>query len=132
MGLVMAVDEPLKLFLLTTKADQPTIWLVMEKKSRPSFTATEVGTLLEELRADFRLFGEKLEGVEEKLTGRIEGVEEKLTDRIEGVEEKLTDRIDGIAANQAKTLEEITAIRIRLTRIETNFEKRLAALETAK
>jgi hypothetical protein len=86
------------------------ILLVMNDKKPKNFTPREVAVLVEELRSEFRHVSEGLRGLEEKLTNRI----------------------DGIAANQAKTLEEITDIKIRLTRIETNFEKRLAALEAAK
>ena len=79
-----------------------------KKTTKTFFTPTEVGTLIERLEGNFKLFGEKLDSLEENLTARI----------------------DGIAANQARTLERITAIEIRLTMVEerlTSVEERLTS-----
>ena len=56
------------------------------------FTASQVGTLIERLEGNFKVFSEKLDSLETK--------------------------VDGIAVNQARTLERITTIELKIISIE--------------
>jgi hypothetical protein len=50
--------------------------------------------VVEELRSHFKVFGERLDGVEQRLDARIDGLEQRLDARIDGLEERLDTRID--------------------------------------
>jgi hypothetical protein len=59
--------------------------------------------VVEELRSHFKVFGERLDGVEQRLDTRIDGVgqrldglEQRLDARIDGLEQRLDARIDGL------------------------------------
>jgi hypothetical protein len=52
--------------------------------------------VVEELRSHFKVFGERLEGVEQRLDTRIDGLEQRLDARIDGLEQRLDARIDGL------------------------------------
>jgi len=81
-------------------------------------TAREVAVLIEDLKSQFRIFGEQLKAVENRLS----------------------DKIEGITSNQAKTLERITSLEITARKMQTDIadikdtfkthDKRIAHLET--
>lgn len=66
-----SIREEARLKLLLTEAELYSIMFgAMKnglKKSKTAFTATEVGVLIEELRSQFRAFGEKLSAVSNKV-----------------------------------------------------------------
>ena len=64
-----------------------------DTKDKTTMTAREVAVLIEDLRSQFRVFGEGLTGLREK--------------------------VDSIANALANVIERITAIELRLTRLET-------------
>ena len=85
-------------------------------KDKTTMTTREVAVLIEDLRSQFRIFGEQLKAVENRLENKIEGV----------------------ATNQAATLERITSLEITarkiqadIVEIKTDFGKRLTHLETS-
>lgn len=96
--------------------------------------AREVAVLIEDLRSQFRIFGEKLEALEDKFNGRLDNVDGKL--------ENLETKVDGIATNQARTLERVTSLEITVRNIQTDIaeikenlkdhSKRLTHMETVK
>ncbi|MBU0897493.1 MAG: hypothetical protein KKB76_07735, partial [Candidatus Omnitrophica bacterium] len=73
-----------------------------KKTPKTNFTAREVTVILEDIRSQFRAFGEGLKA--------------------------LSTKVDGIAANQARTLEKVTALeigqRLLIKRVEA-LEKRV-------
>ncbi len=76
------------------------------RTSKTTFTATEVGAILEDLRSQFHTFGETLTS--------------------------LVQKVDNIEAQVALHTEQITGINLRLTSIEsrlTNVEDRLDKIE---
>ena len=78
----------------------------VSKSLKDSFTPSQVGALIESFKSDFRLFGKKLESLENK--------------------------VDGIAVNQTLTLERITALeigQIRLLKKVDVLDKRVVAIE---
>ncbi len=87
-------------------------------QDKTTMTTREVAVLIEDLRSQFRIFGEQLKAVEARLEGKIEG----------------------ISANQAKTLEKITSLEITVRKIQTDIadikdtfkthDKRISHLET--
>ena len=86
------------------------------KKPKSTFTATEVGAIVEDLRSQFRAFGDELKSI--------------------------TRRIEGIETTVARTWEKITEIDLRLIRVEKDIaeikttlkghSERLAHLEVIK
>lgn len=46
----------------------------MAKKTKKNYTSTEVGTILEEVRSDFKVFGESLGNVERRGNATFEAV----------------------------------------------------------
>ena len=90
-------------------------------------TTQEVAVLIEDLRSQFRIFGEQLKAVETRLDNKID---------------KLDGKIEGIATNQARTLERVTSLEITARKIQSDISEiketlkdhsgRLAHLETAK
>lgn len=84
-------------------------------------TATEVGVLIEDLRSQFRIFGEKLDALESKYDSKFETLESK----VGGLENK----IDGIAANQARTLERVTSLEITARKIQSDVTEIKEALK---
>ena len=91
-----------------------------DTKDKSMMTAREVAVLIEDLRSQFRIFGEQLNAVENRLENKI----------------------GGIAANQAKTLERVTLLEITARKIQTDIteiketfkthDKRLTHLEALK
>jgi chromosome segregation ATPase len=67
------------------------------KPKSKSFTPAQVGALIESFKADFRIFGEKLKSLDEK--------------------------VESIAKNQAYTLERITTIELKIVSIEERLKK---------
>ena len=103
------------------------------KKSKTAFTATEVGVLIEGLRSQFRVFGEKLKTLEDKIDTTM-GMVAKNTEDItflkitgEGSKYELT-KINGklaqIESRLAKVEEDMGVFR-------SDFGKRLTALEVS-
>ena len=70
-------------------------------------TQTKVGALIEDLRSQFRIFGDGLKMLDEKLTSKI----------------------DGIATNQAKTLERVTSLEITVRKIQADISEIKTTLE---
>ena len=96
-------------------------------KDKTTMPAREVAVLIEDLRSQFRIFGEQLKAVEERLGSRIE---------------RLENRVEGVATNQARTLERITSLEITSRKMQVdiaeiketfkNHDKRIAHLEAVK
>jgi hypothetical protein len=119
-ALVSAKALATELFSLLTKClFWAMIGVAMKKNNslKPEkFSAREVAVLLEDLRGQFKAFGEGLEA--------------------------LRDDVGGIKVNQAKTLERVTMLEITVRKIQSDVaeikesikgqDKRLATLETAK
>jgi septal ring factor EnvC (AmiA/AmiB activator) len=76
-------------------------------KNKAAMTQTEVGALIEDLRSQFRIFGDGLKMLDEKLTSKI----------------------DGIATNQAKTLERVTSLEITVRKIQADISEIKTTLE---
>jgi DNA repair exonuclease SbcCD ATPase subunit len=73
--------------------------------------------------------GQKVDGVESKLSKRIDGVESKLSKRIDGVESKLSKRIDGV---ESKLSGRIGGVESRLDGVESRLggvESRLGGIQ---
>jgi chromosome segregation ATPase len=49
-----------------------------------------------ELKVDFRRLNDKIDALDEKLTGKIDALDEKLTGKIDALDEKLTGKIDAL------------------------------------
>jgi peptidoglycan hydrolase CwlO-like protein len=82
-------------------------------KNKTTMTAGEVAILVEDLKSQFRVFGEELK--------------------------TLNSKVDGVATNQAETLERVTLLEITsrkiqadIAEIKTDFGKRLTHLEAVK
>ena len=102
----------------------------MPERKRPSsetFTAREVGALIEDLRAQFRTFGEGLEDIR----GRLAALEAEVREfrdfaslqRL--VSEKLRDNLNSLTAMSRKITADIAAMRDDFKR----FEARVGAVE---
>lgn len=97
------------------------------KKSKSEFTATEVGALIEDLRSNFRVFGDKLKGLEDKLDSTM------------GMVAKNTEDITMLNINVMVIKSDLTKIKGKLAKIEEDilvikcdFSKRVTALEASR
>lgn len=97
------------------------------KKSKSEFTATEVGVLIEDLKSQFRVFGDKLKGLEDKLDSTM------------GMVAKNREDITMLNINVSVIKDELTKINGKLAKIEediriikADFGKRLSRLEALK
>jgi archaellum component FlaC len=68
-------------------------------------TNSRVDVLRDKLEQGFREVNARVDGVQERLTGKIEGVREDLTQRIEGVREGLTQKIGGVREDLTQKIE---------------------------
>ncbi len=106
-----------------------------KEKYKDTFTAHEVGVILEGIKSDSKLLFEKFESLEEKF-GSLEGKFESL----EGKFGNLRESVDIIAINQTKTLDRISALEVgqkllikRIDELEkkiSSIDKRLVSVET--
>ena len=78
-------------------------------------TNSRVDVLRDKLEQGFREVNARVDGVQERLTGKIEGVREDLTQRIEGVREGLTQKIGGVREDLTQKIEglreDLTSVR---------------------
>lgn len=126
----------------------------MEKKAKTKKTYSEdyVGAILEEIRSDFKVFGEGLDDVRQgvwRLETRMNGLEEKVDkmdirlfgveDRLSGLEEKvdfLIEDMDEVKANIVEIKDEMVEMNGKLDnkaekKVSDNHEKRIFKLEKA-
>ena len=98
------------------------------KKPKDTFTAREVGAILESLRSEFRTFGEQLRATNRRLDvieAEVARQAERLTMvelRLTSIETRLTNveaRLDKVEARLDKVEARLTDIEARLTRLET-------------
>lgn len=103
----------------------------MKKSSKSNtFTASQVGTLIEELRSDFKVFGEGLV----VLTSKV--------DVLDGKVDVLDSRVSSLELRMTGVEIRLTSVETRLTRVEivlkplhtmlSNHESRIVSLETVK
>jgi chromosome segregation ATPase len=92
--------------------------------SRDQFTV-----ILEAIQSDFRLFGEKLDFIDERLSGQLRGVEARL-DRIEARLDRVEARLDRVEARldsiegRLDTIEaELIEIKGELSDLKTKLDK---------
>jgi hypothetical protein len=115
------------------------------KKKRPDFfTAAEVGVLIEDLRSQFRVFGEGQDIIKNHIDG-LETRFDTLERRFDTLEIKVTGidmKTEAVRTNQVRTLERITGLEISVARIledttgikkiVADHENRITRLETSK
>ena len=96
------------------------------KKSKATFTSTEVGVIVEDLRSQFGIFGDKLKALDDKLDSTM------------GMVAKNTEDITMLNLNVSVIKSDLTKINGKLAKIEqdvgvikSDFGKRLTALETS-
>ncbi len=96
-----------------------------KEKYKDTFSAQEVGVMLEGIKSDFSILSEKVESLEEKFSEKVDGLEEKIVN--------LTDSVNIIAINQTKTLDRVAALevgqKLLIQRVDM-LEKKINALET--
>ncbi len=97
------------------------------KPAKTAFTATEVGALIEDLRSRFKVFGEKLNSVDDKLDATMGMVAKNREDIT-----MLNLRTIGIKGDITKINGKLAKIEEDLRIIKTDFDKRLTRLEAIK
>ena len=73
------------------------VTMVKKANTKDTFTASQVGALIEDLRSEFRVFGDELKTV--------------------------STRLKAVEVNQARTLEKITSLEMRVTAIEVAIKE---------
>ncbi len=105
------------------------------KKSKESFTAMEVGAILEDLRSQFRTFGEQLQATNRHLDV-IEAEVARQAERLTMVELRLTSiesRLTDVESRLTDVESRITDVESRLTQVESRLhevESRLTNIES--
>ncbi|OGX34385.1 MAG: hypothetical protein A3C36_00340 [Omnitrophica WOR_2 bacterium RIFCSPHIGHO2_02_FULL_52_10] len=79
-----------------------------KKKRSDTFTAAQVGVLVEDFRSQFRVFGEGMD----LLNNRFGGLER----RVDGI----ANRLEDVRINQAMTLERVTRLEISVTGLKSD------------
>ena len=75
-------------------------------------TNSRVDVLRDKLEQGFREVNARVDGVQERLTGKIEGVREELTQRIESVREDLTQKIEGVREDLTSVRHDIASMKV--------------------
>jgi chromosome segregation ATPase len=75
-------------------------------------TNSRVDVLRDKLEQGFREVNARMDGVQERLTGKIEGVREDLTQKIEGVREELTQKIEGVREDLTSVRHDIASMKV--------------------
>ena len=75
-------------------------------------TNSRVDVLRDKLEQGFREVNARVDGVQERLTGKIEGVRGELTQKIESVREDLTQRIEGVREDLTSVRHDIASMKV--------------------
>lgn len=65
-----------------------------------------------------KVLGDRIDGLDKRLTDKIDGLDKRLNDRIDGVEKSLSARMDKLDSRMDKLDEKLTDVDRRLCRIE--------------
>ena len=118
-----------------------------ERVARLEVNVEHIQKDVSDMKVDIRRLGDKIDGVDQKLTAKIDGVDQKLTAKIDGVEQRLTAKIDGVdqkltakidgvdqrLTGKIDSLKDVvTALAINMEKQFANVEKSFGALRTAR
>jgi len=88
-----------------------------KERGKDQYTVTEVGTLIEEFRGEFRVFGEKLQANTEKTDATYEQVG------------RVTEEIAILKVAVQNNTKEITSLKVTVQNITTKIDKLVESIE---
>jgi phage shock protein A len=96
-----------------------------ERVARLEANVENIQKDVSDMKIDIRRLGDKIDGVDQKLSAKIDGVDQKLSTKIDGVDQKLSAKVESVK-------DSVTTLAINMEKSFANLEKSIAALHAAR
>jgi phage shock protein A len=96
-----------------------------ERVARLEANVENIQKDVSDMKIDIRRLGDKIDGVDQKLSAKIDGVDQKLSAKIDGVDQKLSAKVESVK-------DSVTTLAINMEKSFANLEKSIAALHAAR
>ena len=104
-----------------------------ERVARLEANVEHIQKDVSDMKIDIRRLGDKIDGVDQKLSAKIDSVEQRLSAKIDGVDQKLSAKIDGVdqklSAKAESVKDLVTNLAINMEKSFANVEKRFTDFE---